>query len=151
MKKATKPSTRPAAKPTPVPAKKKVAVKPVAAAKPVAVAKPKVAKAPVVRAKAKPVLRPEVKDVQPSASKTTITAMIDVGFGNTLYIRGEGPGLSWETGVAIDCLEDEKWSYVISDASTPVVFKFLLNDLTWCAGEDFVVAPGGTIELSPEF
>src|SRR5688572_5617630 len=29
---------------------------------------------------------------------TTITARVDVGFGNALFLRGEGAGLSWNKG-----------------------------------------------------
>jgi hypothetical protein len=88
------------------------------------------------------------------AAKTTstkITAQFDVGFGNTLYIRGEGPGLSWDRGLAMDCVADDEWTITISDATVPVVFKFLLNDITWCVGNDYVVEPGGSIAVVPSF
>ena len=82
---------------------------------------------------------------------TTITAQIDIGFGNTLYLRGEGAGLSWDKGLVMDCLADDKWVISLSDAATPVIFKFLLNDLTWCAGSDYVVTPGESVTLVPSF
>jgi hypothetical protein len=88
------------------------------------------------------------------AAKTTstkITAQFDVGFGNTLYIRGEGPGLSWDRGLAMDCVADDEWTITISDATVPVVFKFLLNDMTWCVGNDYVVEPGGSTSVVPSF
>lgn len=84
-------------------------------------------------------------------TSTKITAQIDVGFGNTLYIRGEGPGLSWDRGLAMDCMADDAWTITISDATVPVVFKFLLNDMTWCVGNDYVVEPGGSTEVVPSF
>src|SRR5690606_12500637 len=37
------------------------------------------------------------------AKDTVIVAKIDVGFGNALYLRGDGPGLSWSKGVPMDC------------------------------------------------
>jgi hypothetical protein len=82
---------------------------------------------------------------------TTITAEIDIGFGNTLWLRGDGPGLSWETGVVMDCVADDKWSITLADAGAPVVFKFLVNDLSWSAGDDYVVSPGGSISVKPTF
>jgi len=88
------------------------------------------------------------------AAKTTatkITAKFDVGFGNTLYVRGEGPGLSWDRGLPMDCVADDEWTITLSDATVPVVFKFLLNDITWCVGNDFTVEPGGTAEVVPVF
>jgi hypothetical protein len=82
---------------------------------------------------------------------TVVVAQIDVGFGNTLYIRGEGPGLSWEKGIPLDCVADDKWSHSIPETSKPIVFKFLINDQTWCKGDDFVAQPGTTVTVSPVF
>ena len=82
---------------------------------------------------------------------TTISAQIDAGFGNSLYIRGDGPGLSWEKGIAMNCVADDKWVVTLSDATTTVTFKLLLHDVTWCDGNDYVVAPGETIAIVPSF
>lgn len=92
-----------------------------------------------------------VKSAVRKVTATTLAAKIDVGFGNTLYIRGEGPGLSWDEGVPMDCVADDKWSISIGDTAKPVVFKFLLNDLTWCAGDDYVAQPGSSVVLVPKF
>lgn len=82
---------------------------------------------------------------------TRVVVRVDVGFGNALHIRGVGPGLSWEQGVALDCLASDEWVWASTDAERPVAFKILLNDATWCAGEDLVVEPGATIEVVPTF
>jgi hypothetical protein len=82
---------------------------------------------------------------------TEIQANVDVGFGNTLYIRGEGPGLSWDRGVPMDCTKDDLWSYTVLSSARPIVFKFLLNDEIWCTGDDYVVEPGRKITLVPTF
>ena len=95
--------------------------------------------------------RTAVKKTAPKVVVTTISALIDVGFGNTLYLRGEGPGLSWEKGVVMDCIADDHWSITLPESSRPIVYKFLLNDETWCAGDDLTVAPGGNASLTPEF
>ncbi len=95
--------------------------------------------------------RPAVKKTVPKVVVTTISAAIDVGFGNTLYLRGEGPGLSWEKGVPLECVADDCWSIRIVESAQPVVFKFLLNDETWCAGDDLTAAPGQTVSFVPEF
>ncbi|WP_404422264.1 hypothetical protein [Nibricoccus sp. IMCC34717] len=141
----------PAPKPAPVPtaekppAKKKAPVKKKVAAKPAETA-PVVPTPPATPAPA-PVAKAPAKQVV----VTTITAQIDVGFGNALYLRGEGPGLSWEKGVLLDCIADDRWSYTFSDAERPIVFKFLLNDITWSTGEDFVAAPGSQSVVTPAF
>jgi hypothetical protein len=82
---------------------------------------------------------------------TKIVAQIDVGFGNSLYVRGEGSGLSWEKGVPLDCIADDQWALSLAETSRPVVFKFLINDLTWSLGEDYVVQPGSSVVLTPAF
>ena len=82
---------------------------------------------------------------------TVITAKIDVGFGNTLYLRGDGPGLSWNKGLALTCADDAAWTISLANAVRPVVFKFLINDETWSRGEDYTAAPGTTAELTPSF
>ena len=137
MKKVTKTTTTTPAAPAPVPAKK-------ASEKSAAKALPK----PVTP---KPVTAPVVKAAPSTVATTKIVAQIDVGFGNTLYVRGEGSGLSWEKGVPLDCVADDQWSLSLAETSRPVVFKFLINDLTWSLGEDYVAQPGSSVVLTPAF
>jgi hypothetical protein len=99
----------------------------------------------------KPVQTAPAKKPAVKTTRTTIVAKIDIGFGNALYIRGEGPGLSWDKGLAMDCVADSEWTATISDAMAPIVFKLLLNDITWCAGTDYSVEPGGSITIEPTF
>ena len=82
---------------------------------------------------------------------TTIIAQIDIGFGNILYIRGNGGGLSWDQGLAMGNATADQWKITLGKTTKPVTFKFLVNDLTWSAGEDYVVEPGSTVTLVPTF
>lgn len=116
------------------------------------------AKKTATAVKKKTTAAPAVKKTKPKAATaapapvlTTISALIDVGFGNTLYIRGEGPGLSWDKGLPMQCVADAEWSIGISGATTALTFKFLLNDETWCTGPDYTLAPGKTGAFTPEF
>ncbi|WPJ94181.1 hypothetical protein SH580_12130 [Coraliomargarita algicola] len=127
-----------------VPAKK--AAKKVA--KKVAVKKAKAA-APAVVAPAK---EPEVKKAPAkTVEKTSIIARVDVGFGNSLYVRGEGAGLSWDKGVQLDNVSPYEWSFVSTQAKGDVTFKFLINDEIWAEGENGTVAAGDTSISSPVF
>jgi hypothetical protein len=103
---------------------------------------PKTTRVPRAKAPAAP---------DPMPAPTLIKAEIDVGFGNTLYIRGDGPGLSWNKGLALDCSAGDQWVVTIVGAKSPVTFKLLLNDQTWSQGVDYVAAPGSTTSLSPLF
>lgn len=82
---------------------------------------------------------------------TTITARIDIGFGNALYLRGEGADLSWDRGTLMNCIADNCWSLELPASTRPVIFKFLVNDLSWSAGQDYVVASGDTLAITPTF
>lgn len=83
--------------------------------------------------------------------QTVITAKYDVGFGNTLYVRGEGPGLSWEKGIALANAGEDLWTLTLPESSKPVTFKVLVNDSAWSSGDDFLVESGGTITVVPLF
>jgi len=82
---------------------------------------------------------------------TFISAQVDIGFGNHLTIRGEGPGLSWDDGVIMDCVGANLWTIAVKKATKPVVFKVLVNDLSWNTGADYSVTPGQSITIYPTF
>jgi hypothetical protein len=105
----------------------------------------KPAAAPVKRASA-----PAVKASSAKSAPTVITALIDVGFGNTLYVRGEGPGLSWNVGVPLECAADDKWTISLPGGKS-VLFKLLINDISWSVGPDYVAAAGEKVAVAPNF
>jgi hypothetical protein len=87
----------------------------------------------------------------PAPKPTTIHATIDVGFGNCLFVRGEGDGLSWDKGIPLDCVAPSDWVWSTEKAGPKLVFKLLLNDETWSQGEDWTVLAGEEIEVVPRF
>lgn len=94
---------------------------------------------------------PVKKVVAKKVVTTTIIANVDVGFGNSLYIRGEGAGLSWDAGTLLENVSPYEWSFTTTKASDEVTFKFLINDENWSEGDDLVVAAGGTSVSAPVF
>lgn len=89
---------------------------------------------------------------QPAAdSQVSVKACVDVGFGNALYIRGEGAGLSWDRGIPMACAGADCWTWSTDRADGKVVFKLLLNDEAWAKGEDLTLRPGERLEVSPSF
>lgn len=114
--------------------------------KPAPITEAKVA-APVAR---KTVAAPVAKAVTATPVETTIEAKIDVGFGNRLFVRGQGAGLSWEQGTPLTCVDGKTWRWTGS-AQEKLTFKLLLNDAIWAKGEDVVVAPGKRAEITPAF
>jgi hypothetical protein len=82
---------------------------------------------------------------------TLVKANIDVGFGNALFIRGQGQGLSWDKGLPLECVDETTWVWSTRNEHDKLVFKLLINDQTWAKGGDLVVAAGGRIEVNPAF
>jgi hypothetical protein len=160
MKKTTKKST-PTSVPASTPATSKAVAPPIVASKPaapVAVAKPGVpaavaSKSTTLTAASKPGA-PVPSASKPAGPKptttTTIEARIDVGFGNQLFVRGQGAGLSWERGIPLECVDSQTWRLVVP-AKEKLQIKLLINDSVWAKGEDVVVTPGKRVELVPAF
>lgn len=65
------------------------------------------------------------------ATRLLVTAYI--GIGNRLFIRGTGPGLSWDKGLPLQFVSIGKWRWETSDATAPVQFKLYKNDDNECA------------------
>ena len=84
-------------------------------------------------------------------SSTRVEAKVEVGWGNTLYIRGEGDGLSWDKGTPLACRDAASWQWSTPQAKGKIVFKLLLNDQVWASGADFVVEAGGQLVVTPVF
>lgn len=118
-------------------------------------AKPAAKKAPAKAAPAptpapKPAKKAAVKKPVPAtAGLTVVVARVDVGFGNLLFIRGEGPGLSWDRGLPMDCVASDQWTWSTAAASRPFAYKVLINDERWSAGEDYVAEVGVENTISP--
>lgn len=74
----------------------------------------------------------------------------DAGWGNTLHIRGEGEGLSWTAGIPLACVGDTEWTWT-APITAPILFKILINDSIWSAGENFALTPGELLTITPGF
>lgn len=84
------------------------------------------------------------------ATRLIVTAYI--GIGNRLFIRGSGPGLSWEKGVPLQFVSIGKWRWETNDASAPVQFKLLKNDEQESAGlGTLTIDPGHQHEVTANF
>lgn len=93
---------------------------------------------------------PAASPVITAAAPVTIEAKIDVGFGNNLFVRGQGEGLSWERGIPLENVDSQTWRLTVP-AKEKLQFKLLLNDTVWAKGDDLVATPGNKIEVTPAF
>lgn len=133
------------------PAKKTTAAKKVSTPKKVATKKAPVKKTATPK-KVATKKAPVKKSVAPkqTAAQARIIARVDVGFGNTLYVRGEGAGLSWKKGTALTNVTPYEWA-LSSSKKGKVIFKFLINDELWAEGENITLQAGRKSISSPTF
>ncbi len=82
---------------------------------------------------------------------TAVRAQVDVGYGNALFIRGEGDGLSWQKGAPLECTAPSTWVWKTETVRERLVFKLLLNDSVWAQGEDLSLPAGESVDVFPKF
>lgn len=83
-------------------------------------------------------------------SNTKVVAKVDVGWGHSLYIRGEGPGLSWNKGVLMVSKGANEWTWA-GNAKSDFDCKFLINDEHWSSGENLLAKANKTSISTPVF
>jgi biopolymer transport protein ExbB/TolQ len=83
------------------------------------------------------------------ATRLLVTAYI--GIGNKLFIRGDGPGLSWDKGVPMQFVSIGKWGWASNDVTAPIACKLYKNDETAALSGEIFVEPGKHIELTALF
>ena len=74
-----------------------------------------------------------------------------IGIGNKLFVRGDGPGLSWEHGVPMQFLAIGKWGWTCPQADEPITCRIYRNDETPMLDENIVIEPGAKAEVTPRF
>jgi len=82
-----------------------------------------------------------------------IRVYYDVGYGNSIYVRGSTPPLSWNSGLQATYNPQNIWIWETSDIaeSTAFEFKLLINDSTWSQGNNYWMRGGMVVEIYPTF
>lgn len=86
-----------------------------------------------------------------STKKTTVRVKFDAGFSNTLYIRGEGAGLSWFKGTPLKNVSHDEWVWETATVSEEIQYKLLMNDEHFESGENHWIGCGCTETIHPCF
>ncbi|MGH8016957.1 MAG: hypothetical protein ACREIA_01495 [Opitutaceae bacterium] len=108
--------------------------------------------APELPLEGMPALRPPAKHTRRDlAGATSVVATAYIGIGNKLFVRGEGPGLTWERGVPMQFLAIGKWGWTTTDAGGPVICRIFRNDETPMLDADVIISPGEKAEITPRF
>ena len=97
----------------------------------------------------------ETQNSEPAASPDGATRLLVtayIGIGNRLFIRGQGPGLSWEKGVPLQFVSIGKWRWETTEATAPIAYKLYKNDGLECSalGEQ-TLTPGNQQEVAATF
>ena len=83
--------------------------------------------------------------------RTTLEAKIELGLGNSLFIRGEGGSLNWHRSQAMTQIDKSTWIWSTYFATQPLILQLLLNDLIWAKGENLTLEPGMRLQVLPDF
>ena len=86
-----------------------------------------------------------------NASKAKITINYDVGFSNTLTIRGKGANLSWDKGQPLKNIKPDELVWECDLPFTQCEFKVLINDSQYENGENHILTSQSSIRYTPKF
>lgn len=96
--------------------------------------------------------KPEVtKENKENSGPTTVVANVMIGIGNKPYLRGEGPGLSWDEGVPMNFIEIGKWAWSPSRKNASLTVQVYRNDQDPDKGGKIEVKPSQKLEITPDF
>ena len=95
----------------------------------------------------------KVKEVtkKTSTGTTSIVANVMIGIGNKPYLRGEGPGLSWEEGVPMNFIEIGKWAWSPTRKNASLTVQLYRNDNDPDKTGKIEVKAGEKVEITPTF
>ncbi|WP_309396573.1 hypothetical protein [Cerasicoccus maritimus] len=82
---------------------------------------------------------------------TTLIAQVLIGIGNKPYVRGTGPGLSMDAGVAMEFLEIGKWQWTAPSSDEPVTVYIYKNDEDCAEGDPIEIPAGQRRSVAPKF
>ena len=74
-----------------------------------------------------------------------------VGIANRIYLRGDGEGLSGESGVPLEPVGIGRWFWSNPEALLPVTVSLWLNDKVPAKGGEFLMEPGRCTRVRPVF
>lgn len=83
--------------------------------------------------------------------RSTVLVKYDIGFGNMLYIRGQGAGLNWDKGQMMKNVGPDEWKWETDLPFNECEFKVVINDQMYEAGDNHHLARGAKVEYTPRF
>lgn len=93
----------------------------------------------------------EQTSIARSGNKTRIIIKYDVGFGNSLFIRGTGANLNWDKGIPMKNIKNDEWLWETETPFSKAEFKILINDKHYETGHNHMIHSGNMIQYTPRF
>lgn len=94
---------------------------------------------------------PATLPARSSGRVTRVTVKYDVGFSNAVYIRGVGPGLSWNKGVKMVNRKADEWVWETDQPIERSEFKVLVNDVHYEKYDNHKLTSGADVVYTPTF
>lgn len=84
---------------------------------------------------------------------TKVVAHYDVGYGNSMSIRGDTSPLNWNNGIQMTNSGSDTWVWETTAIPKGQKFecKVLINDSNWATNSNWWVYGGDTIDIYPNF
>jgi hypothetical protein len=98
-----------------------------------------------------PEIEQEKTPAKPASGTTSVIANVMIGIGNKPFLRGEGPGLSWDEGVPMNFIEIGKWSWSPPRKNASLTVQLYRNDEDPDQTGKIEVKAGDKIEINPDF
>jgi hypothetical protein len=96
--------------------------------------------------------RSPVSSALSSDGATRLVVTSYIGIGNKLFLRGDGPGLSWDHGQPLEFVSIGKWRWQSSELTSSVKVRLFKNDRSECPGlGDIQLEPGHQTEVTAKF
>jgi hypothetical protein len=98
-----------------------------------------------------PEIEQEKTSTKTVSGTTSVIANVMIGIGNKPFLRGEGPGLSWDEGVPMNFIEIGKWSWSPPRKNASLTVQLYRNDEDPDQTGKIEVKAGDEIEINPDF
>ncbi|MDX2111849.1 MAG: hypothetical protein SFY80_16590 [Verrucomicrobiota bacterium] len=83
--------------------------------------------------------------------RIAVEAEAMIGITNKLYLRGEGPWLSWEKGTPMDVIGIGRWRWSTEGVKKPILCQIFRNDSDPSDDGRITIEPGKTLTVRPRF
>lgn len=75
----------------------------------------------------------------------------DVGFNNSIFIRGSGTNLHWDKGIMLLNTRPDEWVWEADQSFNSCEFKVLINDTQYEEGDNHILTSENCLEYTPRF